>query len=347
MSASFRLNIATSRYVGYGVDGVRMRCECTAACGASPKIFAYLRSTLNPETMETTSSFSHVCSPNDLEEYPEDGPIPHTSPQFFRLNYVDVLFRSVGECERSQAILRQHVALLKRTLDFLEELEPGEEVVVGELECEDESDSLGSDSDSDSDSAGEEGTWTEYFLTAHGGSYENGYGIGKPWRDVQLGAGTPTQDSDSLSDGIGQSFSTTTLGCSEYSQILVVQGYILNVVPDEARILGVGCRIIFRYSPDGDVPELAMLSLMHWALGLSTNRAAEANAAAVVIEPGVIEIVVDGDPSNLWGLELTAERLKEGDFGIVLSFAGVGGRPTTKIDVDGVELFVKYEVQDA
>ena len=79
-----------SRYNYHSTDGIRVRIEATDANLMPNKVFAYLLLPLKPGENERVGAFDHVCSPTDLEEYPEDAPIPNFRPEWFRLDYVDV-----------------------------------------------------------------------------------------------------------------------------------------------------------------------------------------------------------------------------------------------------------------
>lgn len=126
-----KLDWSVSRYNFHGVDGVRVRIEATAAELMSPKVFAYLMMPMKPAAGEREGSFSHICSPTDLAEYPEDEPIPGHRPEWFRLNYVDVHLRSRSEAKRLIQDVTEDVQRLKVTLDLMDTLLPGGSVWIG------------------------------------------------------------------------------------------------------------------------------------------------------------------------------------------------------------------------
>jgi hypothetical protein len=95
------------------------------------KIFAYLMQPLIPSESERVGSFDHVCSPTDLEEYPEDFPIPTYRPEWFRLNYVDVVLRSRTEVHEFIRDVAEDVYRLKNTLDLMDHMLPGGEIWIG------------------------------------------------------------------------------------------------------------------------------------------------------------------------------------------------------------------------
>jgi hypothetical protein len=133
MSRHIQLKWAVSHYVYNVLDGVRVRIWVESAVGVTAKVFAYQQFPKNPTTGEQAGVFDHVCSPPDLEEFPEDAPEPASRPAWFRLSYVDVIVRSVAEVDAFIEDVRADVRSLKATLDVMDELVPtGEEWIGGE-----------------------------------------------------------------------------------------------------------------------------------------------------------------------------------------------------------------------
>lgn len=121
-----------SRYNFHTTDGIRVRITAGQAAMMSDKVFAYQMLPLKPGDGERVGAFDHVCSPTDLEEYPEDEPIQHSRPAWFRLNYVDVLLRSRAEVQAFIKDVVEDVQRLKQTLDTMDTLLPGGSVWVGQ-----------------------------------------------------------------------------------------------------------------------------------------------------------------------------------------------------------------------
>lgn len=122
-----------SRYVyGDGTDGIRVRITTADAALMPNKVFAYLMSPLRPGETTGTGAFDHVCSPADLEEYPEDVPYENSRPAWFRLDYVDVLLRSRAEVKAFIQDVIEDVQRLKKTLDVMDDLLPGGELWIGQ-----------------------------------------------------------------------------------------------------------------------------------------------------------------------------------------------------------------------
>ena len=97
----------------------------------SDKVFAYMMLPLKAGADDKAGAFDHVCSPIDLEEYPEVDPIPNSRPAWFRLNYVDVLLRSRAEVETFIRDVVEDVQRLKDTLDLMDDLLPGGNMWIG------------------------------------------------------------------------------------------------------------------------------------------------------------------------------------------------------------------------
>lgn len=130
VARSLNWAISQSRYIANQIDGIRVRIEITSAEGLSPKIFAYLTLPMKPATLDRVGAFDHVCSPVDLEEYPEDEPLPTHSPEWFRLAYVDVHIRSVHETERFIELVLLDMQALVDTLNIMDTLLPTQEGTI-------------------------------------------------------------------------------------------------------------------------------------------------------------------------------------------------------------------------
>lgn len=126
-----KLTWQVSRYFSDSVDGIRVRITASDAALMSNKIFAYQMLPLKPGADNRVGAFDHVCSPTDLEEYPEDDPIPNDRPAWFRLNYVDVLLRSRAEVKSFIESVIDDVQRLKHTLDVADLLLPGGNTWIG------------------------------------------------------------------------------------------------------------------------------------------------------------------------------------------------------------------------
>lgn len=128
---NIHLSWEVSRYNFHTTDGIRVRITADSASEMSAKVFAYQMLPLKPNEAERVGAFDHVCSPTDLEEYPEDEPLVNSRPAWFRLNYVDVLLRSRAEVHAFIKDVVEDVQRLKSTLDTMDVLLPGGEVWIG------------------------------------------------------------------------------------------------------------------------------------------------------------------------------------------------------------------------
>jgi hypothetical protein len=126
-----KLTWQVSRYNYETTDGIRVRIAASDAAQMPSKIFAYQMLPLKPGEDERVGAYDHVCSPTDLEEYPEDDPIIYERPAWFRLDYVDVLLRSRAEVKAFIENVIDDVQRLKQTLDVADLLLPGGETWVG------------------------------------------------------------------------------------------------------------------------------------------------------------------------------------------------------------------------
>lgn len=108
-------------------DGFNLRAVVNSATGVSDKIFRYMRYPLNPNDSAVQDKFNGVCSPADIEDFPETAPFGYIDPKFFRLNYVDVVLETLEEAEAFQEELIEEVEDLK---DSYDQIDTFEEVVV-------------------------------------------------------------------------------------------------------------------------------------------------------------------------------------------------------------------------
>jgi hypothetical protein len=128
---AIRLSWSVSRYNYNDTDGIRVRITADQPVMMPDKIFAYMLLPMKPGAGSKVGAFDHVCSPIDLEEYPEDTPIPGSRPEWFRLNYVDVLLRSRTEVYEFIKDVISDVKRLKHTLNLMDNLMPGGEMWIG------------------------------------------------------------------------------------------------------------------------------------------------------------------------------------------------------------------------
>ena len=83
-----------TKYVVNNVDGFRMKIDAYDANNMSAAIFRYLRTPFSATTGTYSDEFDGVCSPSDLEEFPDGSPTPNANPAWFRKDTIDLVFRS-------------------------------------------------------------------------------------------------------------------------------------------------------------------------------------------------------------------------------------------------------------
>lgn len=115
--------------------GWRLRVEAHDAEDMPNEIFVYRVGTVDPNTQEQKATFQNVATPADLEELPANGPT-EGQPLLFRLDVIDVVFRSPVDLESSWDLIQEDVRLLVSTLNQLDELEVQEDVLIGAEEEE-------------------------------------------------------------------------------------------------------------------------------------------------------------------------------------------------------------------
>lgn len=333
------------------IDGVRVRIEAECAIGMDSKVFAYRMLPLSPKTGEAVGHFSHVCSPPDLAEFPEDEPLVGYAPEWFRLAYVDVLIRSMEEAEDFINIVRADLRSLKKTLDRMDTVVPGGAEVIGAACPVDP----GASSDSlSSSSASSESIGAQQELCAVG-TTEQATGFGTDWVEVGEGAGTPI----GVSDSMGANYQRTTLvGGGVTSKLLLIQGFDLDELPDDAIVDGIALRLVLRDATElltslsasstssassigaGDVgcPRLRFLALQHPLKGLGTNK-----AMLECVTGPEWQTILAGGADDTWGFEtLRGADLKRGEFGLSLILGNDEEVDLSVLDVDGAELCIYY-----
>lgn len=347
---SIKISWAASHYKIGVDDGIRVRFDVICADEMTTKVFAYRMLPLSPLTGEALGHFSHVCSPPDVAEYPEDEPAPASSPEWFRLAYVDILVRSVTEAEDFIAIVRADIRRLKDTYDKMDTIFPTGEELFGE-ECEEPlplSSSSLSSSDSSSLSIG-----GLQSLTATG-TNEQSVGFGVPWVDIGTGAGSPI----GISDSLGMNRSRVELTAGQSSQVLLVQGFDFSEIPDNAIVEGLHTRTVLREDKPGASgssssslssassqdagtlyrPMLTFMALQHPEFGLGNNK-----ALGEGIDGPEWQTMLHGGSDDLWGFpQMTGSDLKRGSFGLSLVTALADRPADAAVEVDGVELTAYY-----
>lgn len=350
MARSIKIKWATSHY-RFGVDdGVRVRFDVVCATNMPTKVFAYRMLPKSPNG-GSEGWFSHICSPVDLEEYPEDGPVANWSPEWFRLSYVDVLVRSVQEAADFIQIVREDVRRIVNTLKTMDSIFNEGTEVMGDEDCDPVVESSSSSAGSLDGSA----SYGSLSALSAVGTSELSVGTGVSWSTIGTGAGSPIGSSDSLA----LNRSRVELCAGEASKLLLVQGFDFSDLPDDAVIEGVESRVVLRdatteppsssslssagsdsslSSLPAQCPRLSFLALQHPSLGLGTNRGDFA-----CIGGPAWETLTHGGSGDLWGFSsLRGRDLKDGSFGLGLVVSNTFQTMMSAAEVDGVELTVYF-----
>lgn len=120
-----------------------LRVEARYAHELCCSLFAYRAIPLQPGQATQIAVYDHICSPVDLEEYPIGAPRINAIVPWFRLHYVDLLFRGRIQAEEAWQKIQDQVAALVESLNDADILAEAAPVWIGYQEHEDGS-SIGS-----------------------------------------------------------------------------------------------------------------------------------------------------------------------------------------------------------
>lgn len=336
---SISLKITSSPYITEKTDGQRLRIEACAG-GLSDKIFAYRMLPVDVGGGQA-AYFSHVCSSVDLAEYPEDAPVPGHSPQWLRVQYVDVLVRSTAEADDFLAVVKQDVATLVASLDRQETLENETVFSVGPATCFLEDPASSSSSSAASSSSESYGAVQTLTTT---GTIEQFAGIGVAWTFEGVGGGSPVGSSDSMAANL----SRVSLAPGEASQLLSIAGFELSAIPADAEIVGITWGIVIKTDAESSessasslseetCPQLVFTALQHSETGLGDNQSAND-----CLQP-YWQTLMFGAVSGLSGLlDMSGQQLRASSLGVGLVVVVPQSGDAVTVDVDGVVLTVYY-----
>ena len=341
MARSIKLDWAISSYVTAREDAIRVRVDVTCASGLPAAVFAYRMLPDDPYGAES-GHFSHICSPVDLEEYPESAPRTNDSPQWFRLSWVDVLVRSATEAENLVAVIREDLQRLLDSLAATDTLEAASTEYLGGEACQPSvSASVGSSGFGSSSAS-----YGMVRTAAAFGTFEYSAGAGVVWQDNDEGAGSPLQSLSSADTG----YSFVTLQPGEASSLLLIRGFDFSALPEDALVTGLAVTLGIRDSTGAvgssssagqtipaECRELSVLHLQHPTYGVGQNRGSQLcipDAAS-----GFYSVQSGGD-GDLWGFaSLPAAVLQDGAFSVGVAVSNISGQAAT-VFVDGAQLTV-------
>lgn len=335
MTRGVELSVTSAEWTKDNRTGMRLRIDVVRAEGMPSKIFAYREEASGPNG--TVGVFSHVCNPTNLEEYPEDAPTDPNVPQWYRLDYVDIVYDSPKEAQEAEQIIREHVQALVDELNAADQLADAGTYQVGTLSTPGGgSGSGGANPDSVTDVYGTPATVSSYGTL----SYELA-GPGASWTKIGNGAGSPTLTADNNSS----QYEEIALPPGADSRVLLVKGFDFDSqIPASARIDGVQVELVLR-NPNaiGDDPANTETQLTYLALVSPTDGPSPSYIANQGIPGPNWYVATYGASNDLWGLSLTAADVRSGDFGVLLSVQADADAPADQtVQVDGIKLFVTY-----
>jgi hypothetical protein len=122
MSTQLTLTPSIVENVNYEHLGAyRLRVEVApASLDSDPHIFLFLQRTLNQYTGELLCDFAAVASPADVAYYPVGGPRLGTAYPYFRLDFLELDFRSTAKAMKAWTLIVADADVLCRALDRLD-----------------------------------------------------------------------------------------------------------------------------------------------------------------------------------------------------------------------------------
>jgi hypothetical protein len=126
-------------YVPNVIDGFRFTLRVTGAAQMPTKIFRYrlvptkvqASITTPPTAIELMGAFDGVCSPADLEDFPEDWPAQNARPPWYRLDYVDLIVRSRAISNAAYSAIMFEIERLVDTLNTMDRQVAAPPITIG------------------------------------------------------------------------------------------------------------------------------------------------------------------------------------------------------------------------
>lgn len=126
-----RKAVTQVNYQFLGAYRLRIEVSDPGNTGADPYVFLYLRRPVNPYNGDVLDDFHAIASPVDLAEYPVGEPNALTTYPFYRIDFIELDFRSTEQANDTWTLIVAEVDALLRALDRLDTLEVVEETFVG------------------------------------------------------------------------------------------------------------------------------------------------------------------------------------------------------------------------
>jgi hypothetical protein len=127
----FLRRFVQTQYRNNKISGFRFKVVAYGGNDMTNFIFRYGREALNAREGTYRLAFDGICSPVDLEEFPETEPTVGVFPEFCRLDYIDLVFRSQTEAEETWQIILTEVGNLVYTLDVMDVTVPEQDLKIG------------------------------------------------------------------------------------------------------------------------------------------------------------------------------------------------------------------------
>ena len=113
-------------------DGYRMKIVAYDGNKMSNAVFRYIRGPFSQTAGAYFEEFDGVCSPADLEEFPEDTPTANSNPAWFRKDYIDLVFRSQTTADEAWNMIVKDINVLVSSLDLMENIVVEKIVDIGD-----------------------------------------------------------------------------------------------------------------------------------------------------------------------------------------------------------------------
>jgi hypothetical protein len=121
------------RYVEGRTQGFRIRAKVIEVEGLDANVFVY-QIKRKPGYTYADYSFQNVASPADLEEHPAGEPADINAAgvyPFFRMDEIDLVYRSVKDVEDTIVKLEQELTGLIEAIDWMDTLLEGQVIEIG------------------------------------------------------------------------------------------------------------------------------------------------------------------------------------------------------------------------
>ena len=112
-TVSIQVQYSGPRSVTPPLQGYGLGVKVLSAAGMSPKIFVWQRtvtSSTDEQSAEYPDKFTHIASPTDLEQIPEDCAEPTVDSPYYRTDNITLLFRDMDELSETRALIDSDIA---------------------------------------------------------------------------------------------------------------------------------------------------------------------------------------------------------------------------------------------